>query len=92
MAQEDTQVAQYAAAGSMPAVVDAWSDPSIADQPLLTAFFTQLQDVEPLPAVTTWTQVSTVLGQEMEKVARGKETAADAMAAAQQQAASIGTE
>ncbi|MWV59187.1 extracellular solute-binding protein [Rathayibacter sp. VKM Ac-2754] len=92
MAQEDTQVAQYAAAGSMPAVVDAWSDPSIADQPLLTAFFTQLQDVEPLPAVTTWTQASTVLGQEMEKVARGKETAADAMAAAQQQAASIGTE
>ncbi|PPF37952.1 extracellular solute-binding protein [Rathayibacter sp. AY1A3] len=91
-AQEDTQLAQYETAGSMPAVIDAWKDPAIADQPLLDAFFEQLQNVEPLPAVSTWTQVSTLLGQEMEKVARGKESAADALAAVQKQADSIGTE
>lgn len=91
-AEQDTQIAQYEAAGSMPAVVDAWQDPVIADQPLLDAFFEQLQNVQPLPAVTTWTQVSTLLGQEMEKVARGSESAADALAAVQRQADSIGTE
>nr|WP_269087539.1 extracellular solute-binding protein [Rathayibacter sp. VKM Ac-2630] len=90
--EQDTQIAQYEAAGSMPAVVDAWQDPVIADQPLLDAFFEQLQNVQPLPAVTTWTQVSTLLGQEMEKVARGSESAADALAAVQRQADSIGTE
>ncbi|MBO0985590.1 extracellular solute-binding protein [Rathayibacter sp. SD072] len=91
-AEQDTQIAQYEAAGSMPAVVDAWQDPAIADQPLLDAFFEQLQNVEPLPAVSTWTQVSTLLGQEMEKVARGNESAADALKAVQRQADSIGTE
>jgi multiple sugar transport system substrate-binding protein len=91
MSQEDTQVAQYAAAGSMPAVADAWQDPSIADQPLLDAFFTQLQDVKPLPAVTTWTEVSTLIGKELEAVARGSESAADAMKNVQAQAETIGT-
>lgn len=91
MAQQDTQIAQYQAYGSLPAVVDAWKDPSIADQPLLDAFFTQLSSVKGMPAVTTWTQISTLLGNELEAVARGTETAAEAMAKVQQQADSIGT-
>ncbi|KQP56886.1 extracellular solute-binding protein [Agreia sp. Leaf283] len=91
MAQEDTQVAQYEAAGSMPAVVAAWSDPSIADQPLLKPFFEQLKNVKPMPSVSTWNEVSTMLGKELEQVARGKETAAEAMANAQKKADSIGT-
>ena len=91
MAKEDTQVAQYQAAGSMPAVVAAWDDPSIADQPLLKPFFEQLKNVKPMPASSTWNEVSTMLGKEMEQVARGKETAAEAMANAQKKADSIGT-
>jgi len=92
MAQEDTQVAQYQAYGSMPAVISAWEDPSIADQPLFTAFFDQLKQVEPMPAVATWNEVSTLLGKAMESVARGKATAAEAMASVQAQADSIGTD
>jgi multiple sugar transport system substrate-binding protein len=92
MAQRDTQVAQYEAAGSMPAVVAAWDDPSIAGQPLLRPFLDQLKNVRPLPAVSTWNEVSTLLGKAMESVARGKESAADAMAAVQKQADSIGTD
>ena len=91
MSESDTQVAQYQAAGSMPAVAAAWDDPSIADQPLLEAFFTQLSDVKALPAVTTWTEVSTLIGQELEAVARGNVTAAEAMANVQAQADAIGT-
>ena len=92
MAQPDTQVAQYKAAGSMPAVVAAWDDPSIAGQPLLRPFLDQLKNVQPLPAVSTWNEVSTLLGKAMEGVARGKESAAQAMAGVQNQADSIGTD
>jgi multiple sugar transport system substrate-binding protein len=91
MAQQDTQVAQYAAAGSMPAVVAAWNDPSIAGQPLLAPFLEQLKNVRPLPAVSTWNEVSTLLGKAMESVARGRQSAADAMAEVQKQADGIGT-
>jgi multiple sugar transport system substrate-binding protein len=92
MAQEDTQVAQYQAAGSMPAVVASWNDPSIAGRPLLTPFLEQLKNVRPLPAVSTWNEVSTLLGKAMESVARGRQTAAQAMAEVQKQADGIGTE
>ncbi len=91
MSQADTQIAQYLAGGSMPAVAAAWEDTSIADQPLLDAFFTQLSDVKALPAVTTWTEISTLIGQQLEAVARGTATAAEAMANVQAQADSIGT-
>jgi multiple sugar transport system substrate-binding protein len=92
MAQEDTQVAQYQAAGSMPAVVAAWDDPTIAGQPLLAPFLQQLKNVRPAPAVSTWSEVSTLLGKAMESVARGRQTAADALADVQKQADSIGTD
>jgi multiple sugar transport system substrate-binding protein len=76
----------------VPAVVAAWDDPSIAGQPLLRPFLEQLKNVRPLPAVSTWNEVSTLLGKAMESVARGKESAAAAMADVQKQADSIGTD
>jgi len=91
MAEKDTQIAQYKAAGSLPAVVEAWNDSSIAGQPLLAPFLEQMKNVKPMPSASTWNEVSTMLGKELEQVARGKETAADAMKNAQKQADSIGT-
>lgn len=91
MAEEETQLAQYAAYGSMPAVEAAWSDPAIADQPLLDAFFTQLQDARTYPASTTWPQVATQLGAEIEQVAKGRKTAAAAAADIQSFADALGT-
>ena len=77
----------------MPAVVAAWDDPSIADQPLLDAVLRAARRTSGrLPAVSTWTQVSTLLGKAMEAVARGTADAADAMADVQTQADGIGTE
>jgi multiple sugar transport system substrate-binding protein len=74
LAQPDTQVAQYKSFGSMPAVVSAWDDPSIADQPLMKVFSDQLKNTKSYPQVTTWSQVATQLGKELEAVARGTET------------------
>lgn len=91
LAQPEAQLAQHAAYGSMPAVAAAWEDESIAGQPLLDAFFEQISDVELMPATRTWSEVSTVIGRELEAAARGNRTVEDAMTAAQEQAASIGT-
>ncbi|MGN6761552.1 MAG: extracellular solute-binding protein [Leifsonia sp.] len=91
MATESTQVAQFKAYGSMPAVQAAWKDSSITGNPLYDAFFTQLKNIKPMPQVSTWGQVSTAIGKELEAVARGTETAAQAAKNLQSQADTIGT-
>lgn len=91
MAQPDVQAAQFQAYGSMPSVQAAWEDPSIADNPLLDAFFEQLKTVEAMPPVPAWAEVSTAIGQELEAVARGQESAAEAAAKLQSVADGIGT-
>lgn len=91
LAEPETQVAQYAAYSSLPAVSSAWDDPAIADQPLLDAFFEQLQNTETYPQVPTWAQIATQLGVEMEAVAKGSQTPEQAAAAIQSFAESLGT-
>lgn len=86
----EVQVAQYKANGSLPAVSAAWEDPAIADQPLLDAFFTQLESAQPLPQETTWSQVTTIMGTEFERAARGDATPAEVLEAIQSQAESLG--
>lgn len=91
LADPATQIAQYKAYGSLPAVQSAWDDPAIADQPLLDAFFTQLQTTQSYPQNTTWAQVATQLGAEMEAVAKGTETPEEAAANIQSFADGLGT-
>ncbi|WP_427924990.1 extracellular solute-binding protein [Streptomyces sp. cg40] len=91
VSQPSTQVAQFKAYSSLPAVVSAWDDAAIKGQPLLDAFFTQLKKARAFPQVSTWQQVATRLGKEMEAVAKGKETAAKAAANIQAYAESVGT-
>lgn len=91
LAEPSTQVAQYKAYGSLPAVISAWDDPAIKGQPLLAAFFTQLKNTRAFPQVSTWQQVATRLGKEVEAVAKGKQTAAKAAANIQAYAESVGT-
>ena len=90
MAQKSTQIAQFKAYGSMPAVQAAWKDSSITSNSLYDAFFEQLKNIEPMPSVSTWSEVSTAIGKELEAVARGDETAAQAAKNLQSQADSIG--
>ncbi|MGN9844506.1 extracellular solute-binding protein [Nonomuraea sp. H19] len=91
VSQPSTQVAQYKAYSSLPAVVSAWDDPAIKGQPLLDAFLTQLRNTRAFPQVSTWQQVATRLGKEMEAVAKGKQSAEKAAASVQAYAESLGT-
>ncbi|WOF22936.1 extracellular solute-binding protein [Microbacterium betulae] len=91
LAEEDTQLTQYEAYSSLPAVESAWEDPAISGEPLLDAFFTQLQTAKTYPQSTTWPQVVTQLGAEMEGVAKGAQTAEEAAANIQAFAESLGT-
>ncbi|MEV0225734.1 extracellular solute-binding protein [Streptomyces sp. NPDC050704] len=91
LSKPSTQVAQYKAYSSLPAVISAWDDPAIADQPLLDAFLTQLKNTRAFPQVTTWQQVATRLGKEMEAVAKGTESAEKAASNVQSYAESLGT-
>ncbi|MBA2811719.1 extracellular solute-binding protein [Streptomyces sp. KM273126] len=91
LTKPDTQIAQYKAYGSLPAVVSAWDDTAIAGEPLLEAFLTQLKNTRAFPRVSTWQQVATRLGKEMEGVAKGTQSAEKAAANAQAYAESLGT-
>ncbi|MFJ4200444.1 extracellular solute-binding protein [Streptomyces sviceus] len=91
LAKPTTQVAQYKAYGSLPAVISGWDDPAIKGQPLMAAFLAQLKNTRAFPQISTWQQVATRLGKEMEAVAKGKETAAKAAANIQAYAESVGT-
>jgi multiple sugar transport system substrate-binding protein len=75
MTQPQTQVAWYKFFGSLPSTKAAWDDPAVAANPLLNAERDALQTAVDIPQVTTWNQVGTYLGQQMELVARGKATA-----------------
>ncbi|MGI5131892.1 extracellular solute-binding protein [Pseudonocardia sp. CA-107938] len=91
LSQPSTQVAQFTAYGSLPAVTAAWKDPAVAGQPLLAPYFTQLEGAKQMPDVSTWTEVATAIGKEMEFVARGKETPEAAMKNVQSRADTIST-
>ncbi|MCX4704929.1 extracellular solute-binding protein [Streptomyces sp. NBC_01373] len=91
MAQPSTQVAQYQAYSSLPAVISAWEDPAIKGQPLLDAFLTQLKNTRTFPQVTTWQQVATRIGKETEAVVKGTSSAEKAAANIQSYAESLGT-
>lgn len=90
LAEPSTQVAQFKAYSSMPAVVSAWDDASIKDQPLLDAYLTQLKNTRAFPQLAAWQQVATRLGAEMEDVAKGKSSASTAAANIEAYAQSLG--
>ncbi|MCU1526719.1 MAG: putative transporter-binding protein [Frondihabitans sp.] len=91
LSEQKTQVAQYKAYGSMPSLISAWKDKSITSQPLLDAFFTQMKNTRSYPTVSTWSQVATEIGKQVEAVARGTETAVQAAQAIQTYADNLGT-
>lgn len=88
--QEDTQLDWYSAASDLPSLTSAWDDPLIADNDLLNAVREELPTAVPVPQVSTWSQVGAIIGEQMERVARGQATAQEALDAAQSQAEAIG--
>ena len=91
MSRPAVQVQWYQAFGNLPAVEAAWDDEAIAGDELLTPVRAAMKDTFTTPAASTWSQVAAVLGQQVERVARGSATAKEALDAAQDRAESIGT-
>ncbi|HEY0637034.1 MAG TPA: sugar ABC transporter substrate-binding protein [Pseudonocardiaceae bacterium] len=87
----EVQVTWYRTVNDLPAVKSAWDDPALKDDELLSLFGAQLEDAKAPPSIPTWEQVSAAIDGELEKVAKGAASAADAANAMQQKATSIGT-
>ena len=90
LARPEIQQKWYDISKDLPAAKAAWEGGSLASDPNLKVFNTQLQDAQAPPAVATWEQVAQVVDTEVEKVFKGVSSAADATKAIQSQASSIG--
>lgn len=91
LSEPDTQLAWYETFGNLPAVEAAWDEPLIAEDTLLDAVKEAMDVAIPTPSVPAWGEVSEIIGQQLERVARGEATAQEALDEAQSQAESIGT-
>lgn len=87
----EVQVKWYQTVNDLPSVRAAWDDPALADDAMLAMFGDQLNDAKAPPSIVTWEQVAAVVDGELERLAKGVAPAADAAAAMQEKASSIGT-
>jgi multiple sugar transport system substrate-binding protein len=88
--QPDAQLAWFKTMGNLPTVKSAWDDPAIADDEALEQVRSAMEFGVTIPPVPTWNQVGKVLGEQLERVARGTATAQEALDRAQTEAESIG--
>jgi multiple sugar transport system substrate-binding protein len=89
--QPEVQVKWYQTVSDLPAVQSAWDDEALAGDPLLKVFGDQLDKAKAPPSIPTWEQIAAGVDSELEKVARGTTSPADAAKAMQDQATTIGT-
>ena len=74
LADERQQARFYALTGDLPARTAAWEDPSLADDPKLRAFRTQLEHVRPMPKVPEWERIATAIAEAAERVILGRQS------------------
>lgn len=89
--QPDVQVKWYETVNDLPAVQAAWDDQKLAGDEMLKIFGDQLDKAKAPPAIPTWEQIAAGMDTELEKIAKGTASAADAAKAIQANATSIGT-
>ncbi|QTE29663.1 sugar ABC transporter substrate-binding protein [Pengzhenrongella sicca] len=91
LSQPDTQAAWYEATSDLPSVPEAWETGTLATDPQLAIFGTQLETAVAPPSIPNWEQIATVIDTELEKVTRSGLDPQEAATAIQQQAEAIGT-
>lgn len=91
LTQPQTQIKWYQTVTDLPSVKSAWDDAVLKSDPMLSQFGTQLDDAKSPPTIPNWEQVANVIDQEVEKVAKGGASGADAVKAMQERATQIGT-
>lgn len=87
----EVQVKWYRTVADLPAVQSAWDDRTLAGDAQLKMFGDQLDKAKAPPSISTWEQIAAGIDTELEKIAKGTESGADAAKAIQAQATSIGT-
>ena len=68
------QATFYRLAEDLPPRMSVWRDPALAGDPYMRAFATQLRHVRATPPVPEWDQITTVIADHGEAVARGAAT------------------
>jgi multiple sugar transport system substrate-binding protein len=91
LSEPETQQKWYETLKDLPAVKSAWDSGTLADDPQLQVFGSQLDKAEAPPAVPTWEQVASVIDANVEKAVKGAMPPKEAVADMQSQAESIGT-
>jgi multiple sugar transport system substrate-binding protein len=91
VSQPENQVAWYKTATDLPAVQAAWDDPALAGDANVKMFGDQLKQTQAQPSIPTWSEVSTAINEQLEKVTTGAMSAQDGAKAMQDAATSIGT-
>jgi multiple sugar transport system substrate-binding protein len=87
----DVQVTWYQTVADLPSVQEAWDNETLAGDEQLKVFGDQLDTAKAPPSIPTWEQIAAGVDTELEKLAKGTTSAADAASAMQSQATSIGT-
>lgn len=80
LSRPEVQLEFYRLSGDLPARVSAWSDPLLADDPQVAAFFTQLGRVQPMPRVAEWEQIATRVFERAEEAIQGVATNEEVLA------------
>ncbi len=75
------QVRLHALTGDLPARRAAWRDPTIAGEPRVAAFRTQLENVRATPKIPEWERIAAKIAQYAEAAIRGQLEIDDALAA-----------
>ncbi len=91
MTRPEVQVKWYQTVSDLPAVQEAWDDPTLADDEMLSTFGTQLEDAKSPPAIPKWEEVASVIDDQIEQVTQGSTSPEDGCTAMQQGAESVGT-
>ena len=91
VSKPEIQAQWYSTVSDLPAVKAGWDDAALKDDPRVDVFRTQLDTTKAQPAIPTWSEISTAINDELEKVTTGSESPEDAAKALQQKATSIGT-
>jgi multiple sugar transport system substrate-binding protein len=87
----EVQVKWYETVKDLPAVAAAWDDPTLSGDEMMKTFGDQLEKGQAPPAIPNWEKIAADVDTELEKIAKGTASAADAAKAMQASATSTGT-
>ncbi|MHA6511154.1 sugar ABC transporter substrate-binding protein [Tessaracoccus sp. Z1128] len=90
LTQEQTQVEWFKLSTDLPSVQSAWDSDELSADEQLAKFGTQLETAYAPPSIQTWEQIADSFDAQVEQVTKTGTDPAEALAAVQQEATSIG--